>query len=233
MLLFWIDKSRPSKSPGEDDEIDYSHYSYRHEGTKVRKAIAYFVWNDSVNVEKAENIQNEITFNYDKLGRVIRQDITVGKAGEDMPLTIFGTQTGYCEDTHIDYAYDTKNRITKIVLMSCEKVVFEERYFYATDKDYVASVFTFSPGFNSKFKSTWTTYYNEHGDITSCFLSTSPEDPHKVPPLGITGYGFTHRYYDYEYDSYGNWIKCRFFLEGTHEGEPSAIVERKIEYYKE
>ena len=42
-----------------------------------------------------------------------------------------------------------------------------------------------------------------------------------------------YRYYDYDYDKHNNWIRCSMFLEGTHEGEPSIILEREIEYYNE
>jgi hypothetical protein len=44
---------------------------------------------------------------------------------------------------------------------------------------------------------------------------------------------YRYRYYDYDYDKHNNWIRCRMFLEGNHEGEPSIILEREIEYYNE
>lgn len=36
-------------------------------------------------------------------------------------------------------------------------------------------------------------------------------------------------YYKYDYDKYNNWYKCYIYMEGTKEGEPTAVIIRELE----
>jgi hypothetical protein len=163
-------------------------------------------------------------FAYNAKGQVVNQKIMPGLYGKDMSYTDLGTECGFCDDLQLKYAYDQLGRITQVIMYGCGEIVAQEDYVYHPTKDYVEKVkcYVTGPGSianaNEKFEKT----YNEQGDIVKKEF---------IPGLGGLGlYGET-RYYTYEYDSHNNWIKCNMYLEGTKEGEPSLVAERKIEYY--
>ena len=69
-------------------------------------------------------------------------------------------------------------------------------------------------------------YFNEYGDIIK----------KEFVPNYLGQYIDVEartRFYDYEYDSHNNWIKCYIYLEGTKEGGPTLISEKKLVYYDE
>ncbi|HSD06442.1 hypothetical protein [Flavobacterium sp.] len=163
-------------------------------------------------------------FAYNSKGQVVNQKIIPGSYGKDMSYTDLGTECGFCDDLQLKYAYDQQGRIIQVIMYSCGEIVAQEDYVYHPTKDYVEMVkcYVSGPGSianaNEKFEKT----YNEQGDIIKKEF---------IPGLGGLGlYGET-RYYNYEYDSHNNWIKCNMFLEGKQEGEPTLVAERKIEYY--
>lgn len=163
-------------------------------------------------------------FTYNSKGQVVSQKIIPGSYGKDMSYTDLGTESGFCEDLQLKYAYDQLGRITQVIMYGCGEIVAQEDYVYHPTKDYVEKVkcYVTGPGSianaNEKFEKT----YNEQGDIVKKQF---------IPGLGGLGlYGET-RYYTYEYDSHNNWIKCNMFLEGNQKGEPTLVAERKIEYY--
>jgi len=156
-----------------------------------------------------------------------------GKASEGINYNDFGTEASFCKDLQTTYDYDDSNRITKITLSnSCEGIVFQESYTYHPQKGYVTLASTIFNSYHSYSSSRMTSHYNEHGDITEInFIAKQvPGLPPKKTPLMIGNTPMNH-YYDYDYDKHGNWIRCRYYLDGIKDGEPSAISERVIEYF--
>ncbi|MFD1601905.1 hypothetical protein ACFSJW_17815 [Flavobacterium artemisiae] len=109
-------------------------------------------------------------------------------------------------------------------MYGCGEIKAKEEYTYHPVEDYVNEVRCYITGLGGianptkSFKKT----YNEKGDIIKKeFIPDNPEQKLKQK----------ERYYTYEYDIHNNWIKCNMYLQGTKEGEPTLVAERKIEYY--
>ena len=222
----------------------YIHnYFYDNEG-KLTKDISWFLsslfYNDSVmKSSKPELLKEDILhtryFFYDDNDNVITIKIEKGEASDGINYNDFGTEASWCKDLQINYKYDSKNRITQIVFFSCDKVVFQEDYTYHPKKGYVMVA---DSHYNTIYSSFLTprvvTHFNENGDITerNFIKPPVPGAPTEEPELMLYGTVPANHYYDYDYDSHGNWIRCRSYLEGKKEGELSTVSERVIEYYK-
>lgn len=161
---------------------------------------------------------------YNEKGQVVNLKIIAGPWGEKMAYTDMGTECSFCEDLQMQYAYDSLGRITKVTMYGCGEIVAEEEYNYHLTKDYVETVkyYVTGPGEMSNPTKKFVKTFNENGDlIKKEFIPNYPEQD-----IAVKEY-----YYSYEYDSHDNWIKCNIYMEGNKEGQPSAIAERKIEYY--
>lgn len=148
--------------------------------------------------------------------------------GEDFHEMEFNDRVNY------KYTYDDKNRLVKVSLyVKNQFLCFEEKYYYRDDNTveklerFILSQKSSNP---YDVKNT-TEYYNGQGDVTQSILYNSPEDNYinKRYPTDVS----TTFYYDYQYDSHGNWIECKMYLEGERTDKPSVIATRKIEYYND
>ena len=189
----------------------------------------YFVYRtgkETKNKKANDNdLINQKTFIYNEKGQVVNQKITVGLYAQNkMAYHFLGTECSYCKDLQLQYEYDSKSRITKIIMFGCGKVVAQQDYSYNSIKDYVETVKYYVTG-NGEIANPTKNFvktFNEQGDIIK--REYIPDYPNQVIIQKIS-------YYTYECDSHNNWIKCNIFLEGTPDGEPTLVAERKIEYY--
>ncbi len=225
-----------------------SSYRYIHsyeydDGGKVIKNISWFLsslsYSDSVMMSpKPELLDEDMlyirSFFYDANNNLVKIKIEKGQGSGESNYNDFGTEAPYCMDLQINYKYDNQNRITQIVFFSCGKVVFQEDYEYHPKKGYVMLVHSQYNTIYSSFPTRRiTTHFNENGDITerNFIKDPVPGVPKEKPKLMLYGTVPANHYYNYDYDSHGNWIRCRSYMEGKKEGEPSTISERVIEYY--
>lgn len=175
-------------------------------------------------IPNSEDLFTRKLFIYNNKGQVVNQKIVRGPRSKKMPYTDMGTESPFCEDLQFQYSYDTLGRITEVSMYGCGKVVAKEEYIYHPTKDYVEKVkcFVTGPGEISNPTKSFIKTCNEKGDLIKKELI--PDNLNQTIKVKI-------RYYTYEYDSHNNWIKCNMFLEGTPDGEPTLVAERKIEYY--
>jgi hypothetical protein len=202
-------------------------YIYDEQG-RVKEAQEYLVHRLEETIKdsthKKADLYTRKLFTYNAKGQVINQKIIAGLRAKERAYTDLGTECGFCNDLQLKYAYDQLGRITQVTMYGCEEIVAKEEYTYHPTKDYVEKVkcYVTGPGEMSNPTKRFVKTYNEQGDlIEKDFIPNSPQQTltEKV------------RYYNYEYDNHNNWIKCNMYLEGSKEGEPSLVAERKIEYY--
>lgn len=217
-----------------DDTIwqEYSENVYNYIYHKLGKIVEeqnYHVFRFGVVIEnktpKDEDLLTRKIFIYNDNGQVVNQKIIAGSYSKNkIPYTDLGTETQFCDDLQLQYTYDVLGRLTSVIMYSCNKIVAKEEYSYHPIKDYVETVkyYVTGPGEIANPTKNFIKKFNEQGDIIRKeFIPDSPEQNLKEK----------QRYYTYEYDSHNNWIKCNMYLEGTIEGEPTLVAERKIEYY--
>jgi len=171
-----------------------------------------------------DDLKTRKIFSYDGKGQVVNLKIIAGPWGKKMAYTDMGTECDFCEDLQMQYAYDSLGRITQVTMYGCGEIIAEEEYIYHPIEDYVETVkyYVTGPGEMSNPTKNFVKTFNENGDIIKKeFIPNYPEQD-----IAVKEY-----YYSYEYDSHDNWIKCNIYMEGNKEGQPSAIAERKIEYF--
>lgn len=202
-------------------------YIYDKQG-RVAEEQKYIVYRFGETIKdktaQKDDLKTRKIFSYDEKGQVVNLKIIAGPWGEKMAYTDMGTECDFCEDLQMKYAYDSLGRITQVTMYGCGAIVAKEEYSYHPTKDYVETVkyYVTGPGEMSNPTKNFVKTFNENGDlIMKEFIPNYPEQD--IPVIEY--------YYSYEYDSHDNWIKCNIYMEGTKEGEPSAIAERKIEYY--
>ena len=205
---------------------------YKYKYNKLGRVIEELEYNtyadDSIPVKiiKKEDLYTRKTFVYNNKNQVILQKITAGDRGISIGnYTDFGTESAFCDDLQLKYAYDPKGRIIQVIMYGCEELLAQEDYKYDEQKNYVTEAKRFRGGMGSDYYPNTTSFYNELGDIVKKELIPDKIYGNKLKTK--------YRYYDYDYDKHNNWVRCRMYLEGTHEGEPSIIFEREIEYYNE
>jgi len=218
-----------------DQSQNMLYYSYEYKyyaDGKISEELEYnpYFEDNIIRPVNADDLYTKTLFYYDTRGNINRQKVIKGKAAEGMVYSIFDTET-FCDDIEIKYEYDAQDRLTKVSLTGCKKLVFEEQYTYAADQDYITLVSKNINGQSRYPTQKVILHYNENGDITETNFVTEPSPGETGPPPRRVQDEPVNRYYEYEYDSHNNWIKCKLYLEGTKDGEPSAIAERKIEYY--
>lgn len=178
-----------------------------------------------------ENLNFSKLFLYNDKGQVINQKIIAGTKNIDYGSTFsnMGVSCRFCDDLQLQYEYDSLGRITQIVMFGCKTTVSKEEYTYHPTQDYVETVKIYnkegSPATMGRRNIMKT--FNEHGDVIN--IKALIDNPSYYPQSELIK---NQKYYSYEYDSHNNWIKCKMYLEGTNEGEPTLVAERKIEYYQ-
>lgn len=202
-------------------------YIYDKQG-RVAEEQKYIVYRFGETIKdktaQKDDLKTRKIFSYDEKGQVFNLKIIAGPWGKKMAYTDMGTECDFCEDLQMHYAYDSLGRITQVTMYGCGAIVAKEEYSYHPTKDYVETVkyYITGPGEMSNPTKNFVKIFNENGDIIKTeFIPNYPEQDIPVKEY----------YYSYEYDSHDNWIKCNIYMEGSKEGQPSAIAERKIEYY--
>ncbi|AOC93722.1 hypothetical protein BB050_00568 [Flavobacterium anhuiense] len=229
-------KTIPKKDDvfGEDGKVwkDYKENVYVYnidQAGRILEELTYFVNRIGKETQNKKYQKKDLftkkTFLYNEKGQVINQKIIgAGPLAKRIPYTDMGTESPFCEDLQFQYSYDLSGRITKVTMYGCEKIITKQEYTYHPTKDYVETVnyYVTGPGQISNPTRSFIKTFNEQGDVIEKeFIPNYPEQTLAVKK----------RYYTYEYDSHNNWIKCNMFLEGTPDGEPTLVAERKIEYY--
>lgn len=211
----------------QEYDVDVYNYIYDKQG-RIQEEESFCVYRSAPVINDKEPNDGDLStrklFIYNKDGLVISQKIIRGSFSKNIPYTDMGTESPFCNDLQLQYKYDKQGRIIQTTMYGCEKTVAQEDYFYHPTKDYVEKVkcFVTGPGEISNPTKNFIKTYNKQGDIIKKeFVPNNPEQNLKVKT----------RYYTYEYDSHNNWVKCNIFLEGTPDGEPTLVAERKIEYY--
>ena len=209
--------------------IKFSYeYKYNIDG-KITEELEYQSDSTVINPTKKDLYTRKV-FYYDSQGNLVEQKIYAGEGAEGMPYTNLGTELGFCSDLHILYEYDIQQRMTKITMEGCKSVGAVYEYVYDEKKGYVSSVKSYIPGLSSEPVPRKVLHYNEYGDIIELNYIV-PAKPYDTRSASARIRQPANRYYEYDYDSHHNWIRCRLYLEGKKEGEPSAIAERRIIYY--
>lgn len=224
-------------SDGGKRILDYK-YKYKFDKkNRVKEELFYVVpaIDDSISSNKTrlKDLEWKVTFFYNEKDQVIKQKIYGGpsldfkSAGSSEYIVVnFGASLDI-PNLETSYAYDNKGRMTEIVLYSGQKLLMQEKYYYHPTKDYVEKSVYYSVrnDFYSRRKKI-IRYFNEYGDIIK----------KEFVPNFLGQYIDVEartRFYDYEYDSHNNWIKCYIYLEGTKESGPTLISEKKLVYYDE
>lgn len=213
-------------------ELVQSIYVYESDNKgRIKEALEYTLYpSDTIPIKKynKENLEYRILFFYNEKNQVINQKIIGVVIDETLVNTpvfhALSTESGFSDDLQMKYKYDEKGRIIQVLLFGEGQTIAKEDYIYHPIKDYIQKVkcYVTGPGEISNPTKNFVKTFNEQGDmIKKEFIPNSPQQN-----IAIKEY-----YYSYEYDSHNNWIKCNMYLEGTKEGEPSLVAERKIEYY--
>lgn len=211
----------------QDYNEDIYTYTYDKQGRIIeeKKYIVYRTGKETLSKKyKKEDLFTRKLFIYNEKGQVVNQKIMAGPFGKEISYTDMGTECGFCEDLQLQFAYDSQGRIAQVIMFGCGEIVAKQEYCYHPIKDYVETVKYYVTGSGEMSNPTkiYVKTFNEQGDIIKKeFIPNYPEQLIRVKVY----------YYSYEYDSHNNWIKCNIHMEGTKEGEPSLVAERKIEYY--
>ena len=225
-----FDKSSPTPIDKKTLTQSIFEYMYDNKG-RVKEQLEYLIYpEDSIPIKKykKENLNERILFNYNDKSEVVNQKIILAQSNEDLisssVFNALSTESGFCNDLQLKYKYDNQGRMTQALFYGNGETISKEDYSYHPSKDYIEKVkyYVTGPGEMSNPTKNFIKTFNEQGDMISKeFIPDSPEQAIVIKQL----------FYSYEYDSHNNWIKCSMFLEGTPNGEPTLVAERKIEYY--
>lgn len=207
-------------------------YVYKHDNKERIKEQLEYVLNPSDTIPiknyKNDDFNIKILFVYNEKDQVINQKIISGPINEELikseVFNALSTESSFCNDLQLKYQYDNQGRMTQALFYGHGRTIAKEDYIYHPTKDYIQKVKCYVTGSGGDINPTknFIKTYNEQGDIIEKeFIPNYPEQNIYAKI----------KYYDYEYDSHNNWIKCNMYLEGKKEGEPSLVAERKIEYY--
>lgn len=209
-------------------------YTYKlDEKGRIKEQLEYIHYpTDSIPIKDSgkENLSSRMLFFYNEKDQVVNQKPMPGYINPDevsVNTSVFhalSTESGYCDDLQLKYQYDNEGRITQVLFYGYGRTIAKEDYIYHPTKDYIQKVKCYVTGSGGDINPTknFIKTYNEQGDVIE--KEFIPDYPEQNIYARI-------KYYSYEYDSHNNWIKCNMYLEGTKEGEPSLVAERKIEYY--
>ena len=209
-------------------------YKYNLDGS-VLEELSYMPSNEITVEINQENLHTRIVYAYDNINRVIKQNLYAGEYGKRIGnFTKMSTTIGLCDDAHLSYKYDDKDRVIETSLNCGTTVVQKDEYIYHPEKNYVATIkrFIIDPSMAGYYKQHTVLHYNEHGDMIEINHINNPRESWDKQPEYTTTWdgGPLEMTYDYDYDSHNNWIKCRMYLQENKE-EPTIIAERVIEYF--
>lgn len=180
-----------------------------------------------------QNIQNKWHYDYNSVGLLKKINIT--KLGYlDVIIKYFRHQIK-TNNSEINFDYDKQNRLIKYSVFSVAKDKKEEIgsvvYSYDAKDGFVESETIYQKYPDEYYLSNVHYHileYNKQGDLIAKLLQVEPKDEQLVRKKQL----FLDKYYEYNYDENGNWIKCKIRVNNPT-SEISAIMERKIEYFQE
>jgi hypothetical protein len=202
-----------------------SDFAYKYNFAKNGKITAekeYFVQKDaSNNIIETELYQTK-KYIYDLKGNLVQQRLFY--EGEYKNDNYYTEKDGAYEKWI--YEYDGKNRLIKVTNMGAvnpqveQEPNIEQKYKYHPTENYVTEVEIFDEhglGSNYQYKKA-KFYYNKNADIIACeYVNDIAQKRLKV-------------FYEYEYDSHNNWIKCKLRYNSMQD-EVIKSIKRKISYY--
>jgi hypothetical protein len=235
-----------------DNYIIYPEDSLRENSFKIKKVKYEYSFNENGTIacenksayrtdgnleglkEKIDRISNnllskqfEVFYNYDSKNNLVSQDVKLIEGPDtnndyEYPFLNGELSSG----AKIIYKYDEFDRLTelKVSYPNVENYL-SEKYTYHPSQNYILKVNRYnSNGFPNSIANLIEYTYNSLGDVIEVFYYG--EERYRE-------YWKKKQYYDYEYDSHDNWVKCTMFLDGTKSKEPNVIAVRKIEYYND
>lgn len=200
-----------------------SDFAYKYNFDKNGKITAekeYFVdKNDSNKIIETKLYQTK-KYIYDLKGNLVQQRLFYEGPYKENNYT---TEKDGAYEKWI-YEYDVRNRLIKVINLSAgnpqevQEPSIELKYKYHPTQNYVTEVEIFyEAGFGNKYKKA-KFYYNKNADITACeYVNDYLNKQEKV-------------FYEYEYDSHNNWIKCKLRYNSMQD-EVIKSIKRKISYY--
>lgn len=200
-----------------------SDFAYKYNFDKNGKITAekeYFVNKDDSNKIIETQLYQTKKYIYDLKGNLVQQRLFY--EGEYKNENYNMEKDGAHEKWI--YEYDVKNRLIKVTNMNAVDPQIEQeprielKYKYHPTENYVTEVEIFyDDGFKLKYK-TAKFYYNKNADIIACeYVNDILQKREKV-------------FYEYEYDSHNNWIKCKLRYNSMQD-EVIKSIKRKISYY--
>lgn len=221
---------------GEDKFIFNYIYIYKYNDLgNVFEEFSYLISGDKSEEITDKDLRTKIIYEYDIKNRLSKQKLFAGQYGRELGnFTKMSTTIGLCDDAHLSYKYDDKDRVIETSLNCGTTVVQKDEYIYHPEKNYVVTIkrFIIDPSMAGYYKQNTVLHYNEHGDMIEINHINNPRESWDKQPEYTTTWdgGPLTMKYDYEYDRHNNWIKCRMYLE-ENKDEPTIIAERVIEYY--
>jgi len=122
-----------------------------------------------------------------------------------------------------EYEYDDRNRVIKTRLIIDTALAFTEEYYYRADNSLKKKIlYSDEPersGLCRTHKGVY--HYNERGLFSH------------LEEFDDKGNMVAQQWMDYhDFDQYGNWGRCEYYLSGSHSGTPDITGYRKLHYYK-
>lgn len=230
----YISRGIQTERTGKDIEItdkkEYYYFTYKIENNKITEEKMYKSkarktdekmaahYDESEKPDPA-NLCYLKNFLYDTKGNLVKCTFLYGNASLEFESYLLGNRFNICR-ANLRYYYNDKNQLIKTSLDDTKEIFVAETYTYDPENSAVKKrnrtnrLLSYLPSDNVEYT------YNENRDILETRFVT--EDEINQPLV---------RYYEYEYDSNKNWIKCKMYLEGN-KNEATAIAERKIEYFQ-
>ncbi|RZK06354.1 MAG: hypothetical protein EOO46_15295 [Flavobacterium sp.] len=193
-----------------------------------------------------ENLKFEWDYQYDRQERIVKLTMNNKEVGKDdskintrnkliyeidyndfskvEELRIFSTGT-YRPEQQLNKTYRYGYHPKEGYLLYKEEIL-DSTYFYK-----------WNFGGNAKYTDIQSKFhYDAYGNIIRReFLSDRSKEANakKDPYEDWWRNPYAPRYYEYEYDRYNNWIKCRAYLRGVKTPKPSIVIDREITYYED
>lgn len=225
-----IQTGENGKNSESSGKKEYYYFTYKIENNKITEEKMYKDKPRKMDEKMAalydegekpvlDNLCYIKNFIYDTKGNLVKCTFLRGNAGLEFESYLLGNRFNICR-ANLKYYYNDQNQLIKKSLDDTKEIFVAETYMYDPENSTVKKLnrtnrlLSYYPSDNVEYT------YNENRDILETRFATEDEINQ---PLA--------RYYEYEYDSNKNWIKCKMYLEGN-KNEATAIAERKIEYFQ-
>lgn len=193
-------------------------YKYNFDKNGKIKEVKKYYSSEDPNINKIieSDLLQTTKYIYDTKGNLTEQRIFKNDPDELNYIKKDGATEIY------NYEYDDKNRLTRIYNGirvfhgGMREVKFEEKYKYRPTENYISEMYIYDD--SSVMQRRKILFYNKNGDITeSNYLNNDLVVQKKI-------------FYEYEYDSHNNWIKCKVRYDSM-EDEIIMTAKRIISYY--